>query len=40
MEDELSEILGRKSELKTREDLSPYFRDEVVRASQPFYDAA
>ena len=40
MQDELSEILGRSTDLKTREDLSPYFRDEVVRSAEPFYDAA
>ncbi len=40
MEDELSELLGRKTDLKTREDLSPYFRDEVVRTAEPFHDAA
>jgi predicted nucleotidyltransferase len=40
MEDELSLILGRKADLRTREDLSPYFRDEVARTAQPFYDAA
>ena len=40
MEDELSVILGRKTDLKTREDLSPYFIDEVVRTAEPFYDAA
>ncbi|MEO6710410.1 MAG: nucleotidyltransferase family protein [Planctomycetota bacterium] len=40
IEDELSEILGRKTDLKTAEDLSPYFRDEVVRTAEPFYVAA
>ena len=30
MEIELSEILGRKVELRTPQDLSPYFREEVV----------
>ena len=31
MERELSEILGRKADMRTPEDLSRYFRDEVVR---------
>jgi len=30
MESELSTIIGRKVDLKTPNDLSPYFRDEVV----------
>ncbi len=31
MEMELSEIIGRKVDLRTPEDLSKYFRDEVVK---------
>ena len=31
MEMELSEIIGRKVDLRTPEDLSQYFRDEVVK---------
>ena len=31
MEIELSELLGRKADLRTAEDLSRFFRDEVVR---------
>ena len=31
MERELSGILGRKVDMRTPEDLSRYFRDEVVR---------
>ena len=31
MERELSEILGRKADMRTPKDLSRYFRDEVVR---------
>lgn len=31
MEIELSEIIGRKADLRTAEDLSRYFRDQVVR---------
>jgi hypothetical protein len=34
MEDELSELLGgRRVDLRTAEDLSRYFRDEVVRTA-------
>jgi uncharacterized protein len=32
----LSPLLnGRKADLRTAEDLSRYFRDEVVRAAEP-----
>lgn len=31
LELELGELLGRKADLRTRQDLSRYFRDEVVR---------
>ena len=31
MERELSEILGRKADMRTAQDLSRYFRDEVIR---------
>lgn len=31
MERELSEILGRKADMRTPKDLSRYFRDEVMR---------
>ncbi|MCI0440471.1 MAG: nucleotidyltransferase family protein [Chloroflexi bacterium] len=38
MERELSELLGgRKADLRTPEDLSPYFRDEVLREAEPLY---
>lgn len=40
LEDELSQILGRKVDLKTAAMLSPYFRDEVLREASPAYDAA
>jgi hypothetical protein len=33
LEHELSEILGRKVDLRTPAELSPYFRDEAVRSS-------
>ena len=31
MERELSEIIGRKTDLRTPNDLSRYFRDEVIK---------
>lgn len=37
MEADLSDILGRKVDLRTAEDLSPYFRSEVQRSARPFY---
>jgi hypothetical protein len=42
---ELEEALGpffggRKVDVRTAEDLSPYFRDEVLKASRCLYDAA
>jgi predicted nucleotidyltransferase len=37
MEIELSEILGRKAELKTLQDLSRYFRDEVANSAEVQY---
>ena len=40
MEDELSGILGgRKADIRTSEDLSRYFRKEVVEISLVQYDA-
>ena len=39
MEIELSELLGRKADLRTVGDLSRYFRDEVVREAQVQYAA-
>jgi uncharacterized protein len=38
MEIELSEKLGRKVDLRTPEDLSRYFRDEVVSSALPQYE--
>jgi hypothetical protein len=38
MERELSEILGRKADLRTPADLSRYFRDDVVRAAEVLYE--
>jgi predicted nucleotidyltransferase len=39
MELELTEMVGRKVDLRTPEDLSPYFRDEVVGTAQEHYAA-
>lgn len=39
MEIELSELLGRKVDLRTADDLSRFFRDEVVRTAQVQYAA-
>lgn len=38
IEQELSEILGRKADLRTAADLSRYFRDEVVRTAEVLYE--
>ena len=40
MEIELSELLGRKVDLRTAEDLSRYFRDEVVALAVVISEAA
>jgi hypothetical protein len=37
IEIELGKELGRKVDLRTAEDLSPYFRDEVLRKAQVAY---
>jgi len=37
MEVELSELIGRKADLRTPADLSRYFREEVVRAAEVQY---
>lgn len=39
MEIELSELLGRKVDLRTAADLSRYFRDEVLQMAQVQYAA-
>lgn len=39
MEIELSQILGRKVDLRTPEDLSRYFRDKVVAEAEVQYAA-
>ena len=40
MQRELSALLGRKVDLNTAADLSPYFRDEVLSEAEVLYDAA
>jgi uncharacterized protein len=40
MQDELSEILNREVELHTVGFLSRYFRDEVLREAEVYYDAS
>jgi uncharacterized protein len=40
MQDELSTILGRRVDLNTPQDLSKYFRDEVLTEAQDLYVAA
>lgn len=37
MENELSALLGRKVDLRTPQDLSRYFRDEVLAAAEVQY---
>ena len=39
MELELSELIGRKADLRTPEDLSRYFRKEVVESAEVQYAA-
>jgi predicted nucleotidyltransferase len=38
MEIEISERMGRKVDLRTAEDLSRYFRDEVVASALPQFE--
>lgn len=37
MESELTSIIGRRVDLKTPNDLSPYFRDEVLSSAKVIY---
>lgn len=37
MEEELSELFGRKVDLRTPQDLSRYFRDEVIESAAVQY---
>ena len=38
MESELTKIVGRKADLRTAEDLSPYFRDQVIHQAHLLYE--
>jgi len=40
MEEELSQIIGRKVDLNTSGFLSPYFRDRIERDSEVLYVTA
>lgn len=40
MQRALGEMLGRRVDLHTPQDLSPYFRDEVLHEAEVLYDAA
>jgi hypothetical protein len=40
MQDELSQLLGRKVDLHTTGSLSKYFRDQVLAEAEVQYDAA
>jgi len=40
IQDELSQLLGRKVDLNTPGCLSPYFRQEVLDEAEVLYDAA
>lgn len=40
MENELSYLVGRKVDLRTPNDLSPYFREQVVREAKVPYETA
>ncbi len=37
MEDELTDIVGRKTDLRTPKDLSHFFRNEVLAQAKPLY---
>jgi len=37
LENELTDIIGRKADLKTPEDLSKYFREEVLKEARELY---
>ena len=40
IEQELSEILGRRVDLRTAQELSKYFRDEILAEAEDVYVAA
>jgi len=37
MEDQLALIVGRKADIHTPRDLSPYFREDVIKQAYPIY---
>lgn len=37
MEEELTKIVGRKADLRTPQDLSRYFRNDVIKQAYPIY---
>lgn len=37
LEDEFATIFGRKADLRTPEELSPYFHDEVLAQARSLY---
>ena len=37
MEDQLALIVGRKADIHTPKDLSPYFREDVIKQAYPIY---
>lgn len=37
MEDEIGLLLGRKADLRTPQDLSQYFRYEIIASARPLY---
>ena len=40
IQEELSELLGRRVDLNTAEDLSIYYRDKILAEAEPLYVAA
>ncbi len=40
MQEELSQILGRRADFNTAQDISAYYRDKVLAEAQPLYVAA
>ena len=39
MMQDLTEVIGRQADLRTADDLSRYFRAEVIRTAEPVYEA-
>ncbi|CUU04671.1 hypothetical protein GBSOP10_103614 [Armatimonadetes bacterium GBS] len=40
LQNELSQIVGRKVDLRTPQDLNPLFRDEVLNEAEVIYEQA